>query len=461
MARAPRRGDRQRRADQRNLFLDLLLAARRSFYLSYTGRSVRDNSSLPPSVLVVRTARRAGAGHRRRSGRSRFAQASPRASCWSRIRCSRFRQQAFAVDGDQRLRSFDSELAEALRESLQAAVPGLTPDCHPGLDPGSGSCARTPKPRTKMKIRSSNRRALLHRGSRRTRTALARRHRAGAGQLLSQPEPLSLEQAHGHHAGVARGHAGRRRALRARLSRPHGPRAAPVARSAQPGARRSGRIDPARCGGRRAPGRRGGAGGAAARTGIAGALCAASPGGECRAGAAAAPGERRTGRRWSTLARAGRPGGRAAVRPRALALRRRAPRRRGRSLDSSPGVVRRPADRRRSGDAVVVQRRNAPAAAAHRCARATGCAAAPVLARLRQPLPFFPKAAWKFASSGGREAEARNAWFVTARKPFAEGADPAYQLAFRGMVDPLAETDFYDVAMAVFAPVLQDEGAAV
>jgi len=52
LALAPRRGDRQRRYDERNLFLDLLLAARERLYLSYTGRSVRDNTVLPASVLV-------------------------------------------------------------------------------------------------------------------------------------------------------------------------------------------------------------------------------------------------------------------------------------------------------------------------------------------------------------------------------------------------------------------------
>ncbi len=53
MALQPRRGDRQRRDDERGLMLDLLLAARHSLYLSHTGRSVRDNSTLPPSVLVA------------------------------------------------------------------------------------------------------------------------------------------------------------------------------------------------------------------------------------------------------------------------------------------------------------------------------------------------------------------------------------------------------------------------
>jgi exodeoxyribonuclease V gamma subunit len=52
IAQHPRPGDRQRRQDERNLFLDLLLAARERLYVSHTGRSVRDNSHLPPSVLV-------------------------------------------------------------------------------------------------------------------------------------------------------------------------------------------------------------------------------------------------------------------------------------------------------------------------------------------------------------------------------------------------------------------------
>ena len=53
LARHPRAGDRQRRTDERNLFLDLVLAARDTLHLSYTGRSVRDNAVLPPSVLVA------------------------------------------------------------------------------------------------------------------------------------------------------------------------------------------------------------------------------------------------------------------------------------------------------------------------------------------------------------------------------------------------------------------------
>lgn len=52
MRALPQRGDRQRRDDERNLFLDLMLSAQDRFLLAYTGRSVRDNAPLPPSTAV-------------------------------------------------------------------------------------------------------------------------------------------------------------------------------------------------------------------------------------------------------------------------------------------------------------------------------------------------------------------------------------------------------------------------
>ena len=47
-----RPGDRARRDDDRQLMLEALLSARRMLYISWAGRSVRDNSEQPPSVLV-------------------------------------------------------------------------------------------------------------------------------------------------------------------------------------------------------------------------------------------------------------------------------------------------------------------------------------------------------------------------------------------------------------------------
>src|SRR5262245_3595674 len=52
VAAHPERGDRSRREDDRYLFLEALLSARRCLYLSYVGRSIRDNAPIPPSVVV-------------------------------------------------------------------------------------------------------------------------------------------------------------------------------------------------------------------------------------------------------------------------------------------------------------------------------------------------------------------------------------------------------------------------
>lgn len=48
-----RPGDRSRRDDDRQLMLDALLSARRVLHVSWVGRSVRDNTEQPPSVLVA------------------------------------------------------------------------------------------------------------------------------------------------------------------------------------------------------------------------------------------------------------------------------------------------------------------------------------------------------------------------------------------------------------------------
>ena len=48
-----RPGDRSRRDDDRQLMLDALLSARRVLYVSWCGRSQRDNQPQPPSVLVA------------------------------------------------------------------------------------------------------------------------------------------------------------------------------------------------------------------------------------------------------------------------------------------------------------------------------------------------------------------------------------------------------------------------
>lgn len=48
----PRAGDRSLRNEDRYLFLEAILASRQRFYISYTGLDIRDDSIIPPSVLV-------------------------------------------------------------------------------------------------------------------------------------------------------------------------------------------------------------------------------------------------------------------------------------------------------------------------------------------------------------------------------------------------------------------------
>lgn len=107
-----RRGDRQRRLDDRNLFLDLLLAARERFYLGYTGKSQRDDSPFPPSVLVSELLDTVLQGLGPEVPATRLVVTHP--------------LQAFSLhyfaDGqrpDPRLYSFDQEMCAALREKFR------------------------------------------------------------------------------------------------------------------------------------------------------------------------------------------------------------------------------------------------------------------------------------------------------------------------------------------------------
>ena len=52
MAKEPKKGDRSRRDEDRYLFLESILAAREKLLILYTGQSIKDNTDLPPSVLV-------------------------------------------------------------------------------------------------------------------------------------------------------------------------------------------------------------------------------------------------------------------------------------------------------------------------------------------------------------------------------------------------------------------------
>lgn len=52
IAAEPRPGDRSKRNDDRYLFLETVISARHTLYLSYVGQNIQDNSLIPPSVVV-------------------------------------------------------------------------------------------------------------------------------------------------------------------------------------------------------------------------------------------------------------------------------------------------------------------------------------------------------------------------------------------------------------------------
>jgi len=52
IAKNPKQGDRSRRNDDKYLFLEALISARKKLYISYVGQSIEDNTQIPPSVVV-------------------------------------------------------------------------------------------------------------------------------------------------------------------------------------------------------------------------------------------------------------------------------------------------------------------------------------------------------------------------------------------------------------------------
>ena len=130
MALDPRRGDRQRALDERNVFLDLLLAARRRLYLSYCGRSVRDNSVQPPSVLV-----------------SELLAAIAVNPILHPLQA--FAEECFSPVSARPLRSYNREMGEALRDSMVAAasISGSEPGEEEDGGGDHGEAAVVPQPK--------------------------------------------------------------------------------------------------------------------------------------------------------------------------------------------------------------------------------------------------------------------------------------------------------------------------
>ena len=120
---APRAGDRQRRLDERNVFLDLILAARDRVHLSHAGRNVRDNSVRPASVLVAELLETLVPALARTPADA-ASRALARGALVVEHPLQPFALQAFELDAHEpRLRSFQADYAQALQQSLAAPPP--------------------------------------------------------------------------------------------------------------------------------------------------------------------------------------------------------------------------------------------------------------------------------------------------------------------------------------------------
>lgn len=110
MAHHFRRGDRSRRNDDRYLFLEALVSARRCLYLSFVGNSIRDNSAIPPSVLVSELLDTLRQGFCGSDGQGNILE-----QVLTRHPLQAFSRRYFG--GDQRLFSYSQQLCEAGQEA--------------------------------------------------------------------------------------------------------------------------------------------------------------------------------------------------------------------------------------------------------------------------------------------------------------------------------------------------------
>lgn len=127
VARHPRRGDRNRRAEDRYLFLEAILSARDALLISYVGQSVRDNSERPASTLVRELLETLGG-------------AAAEAALHVRHPLQPFSARYFAGQADLFTYSTDAADAAARRAAPSPAAPAepplAPPDClrEPDLD---------------------------------------------------------------------------------------------------------------------------------------------------------------------------------------------------------------------------------------------------------------------------------------------------------------------------------------
>jgi exodeoxyribonuclease V gamma subunit len=118
-----RPGDRSRREDDRYLFLEALLSARDALHISWVGHSARDNSELPPSVLVGQLRDYLAAGWRAENQSDDLLDTLTTA-----YPLQPFSRRYFGLDDDARVFTYASEWQLAHRtQAAPTAIAALLP----------------------------------------------------------------------------------------------------------------------------------------------------------------------------------------------------------------------------------------------------------------------------------------------------------------------------------------------
>jgi exodeoxyribonuclease V gamma subunit len=130
IAHDPKPGDRSLRDEDRYLFLEAILSSRECLYISYVGQSMRDNSEIPPSVLVNELLDHIDQGFQMDSGEK------ARTHIVQQHRLQPFSPTYFS--GDDRLFSYsreDCETAKVNTEKAKELTPFMTrPLAHKEVD---------------------------------------------------------------------------------------------------------------------------------------------------------------------------------------------------------------------------------------------------------------------------------------------------------------------------------------
>lgn len=124
-----RPGDRSRREDDRYLFLEALLSARDALHVSWIGRSARDNSELPPSVLVGQLRDYLAAGWHRADEASDTVDAGTHLleALTTTYPLQPFSQRYFEVGHDARVFTYAREWQQAHRADTKQTRAGDLP----------------------------------------------------------------------------------------------------------------------------------------------------------------------------------------------------------------------------------------------------------------------------------------------------------------------------------------------